>query len=405
MGWYENYLARMNVNGSNIREREIKDQKKIISDTFFDSPSYQEVYINSSSILTGVWIIDNSDVKDQQDIISQFDNPINAGDTITWNSEKWLIIVKDDMTDIYHKGTISKCQSSIKWLDSNGYQKETYFTFRSDNLTNFGLDEGRIIDSGNERRHILIPSNVDTRKIKKNKRFVIDERVWKVTAVDRLKKGLVYLVLQEDDINEAVDRIDLGIADYTGNVANYTVTITNGNSFSMRAGTTLQLQAEVKNNGNIVSRDVVWSVSDETIATVDESGILSAIANGTVIVTAKLAEDLSVNDTTVVTVQLDTVNNFSIELNSSLDVLVNTAKTFTAIVKNNLVVDPSKNVMWYLYGSDGVSLPSAASMTFNSTTQCTLKGIKVGNVVLKVVLIGSSPVLEQKFNIKIESLI
>jgi uncharacterized protein YjdB len=378
--------------------------KSRISSGFKDSPSYQEVNINSSPTLTGVWIIDNSEVRDSKEILSQTDNPIYAGDIVFWEGQNWLIVVKDDMTDVYHKGAMSKCLAPLKWLNANSLPQETWFTFRSDNLTNFGVDQGRYLDVTNERRHLLIPSNIESFQIAKDKRFIIDNRAWKVVAVDRLKQGLIYLVLQETEISAADNLID-GIADYHGSIANYSVTILNGENFSIQANQTLQLFAEVKNYDAIVERNIIWSTSDPAIATVNESGILSAHANGSVTVKATLEIDPNVYDTATVTAQFTVVDNYSIELDGTLDIINGMSKTYTATVKNNLIVDNTKTVQFYLYAEDGVSPPIAASMPFNSTTQCTLKSNAIGKVKLKVVLTGIFPVYHKVFEINIKSLL
>lgn len=50
-------------------------------------------------------------------------------------------------------------------------------------------------------------------------------------------------------------------------------------------GSQLQLKAKIEPE-NTTYKDIVWGVSDDTIATVDENGVLTANATGLVTVTA-----------------------------------------------------------------------------------------------------------------------
>jgi hypothetical protein len=335
--------------------------------------------------------------------------PGNIVDFINKNSgavEKCLFLKTIETRDGYDLSIMQPTNSVLRWVDRDGQLQEQFCIFEYNTRSNFGLDEDRVMSMPDGRRQVIVQSNSHTRNLKRDKRFIFDSQVFKVIDFDWTSdEGLVNLSLKEDLINESTDNLEIGIADYFGNVSNYALQILNGESFSVQVGNTLQLQATVTNNGVTVQKDVVWSVSDDTIATVNEDGILSANANGQVVVTAMLQDHTSVTDTAVVTIEFSTSNNYSIELDSSLELLVGTSKTFTAIIKNNLVVDPTQFVQWYLTDDTGISVTTLATMTFSSTTQCTIKGHKSGYVKLKAVLIGSSPILSQTFRIKVESLI
>ena len=53
----------------------------------------------------------------------------------------------------------------------------------------------------------------------------------------------------------------------------------------IKKGSKIQLEAEIEPE-NTTYKDIAWSVSDETIATVDENGVLNANATGTITITA-----------------------------------------------------------------------------------------------------------------------
>ena len=78
------------------------------------------------------------------------------------------------------------------------------------------------------------------------------------------------------------------------------ISITGGNTITEVEGT-LQLDI-VTDPAENSTKDVTWSVDNENVATIDENGLLTAVNNGTVNVTAVCAYDESVKDTVAVTV-------------------------------------------------------------------------------------------------------
>lgn len=204
---------KLRVTG-NVKSSVATSAKKVLLKSFKDSPSYYSVSING--VVTDVQITDSSETREEKDILTQSTSLIKSGDVVLWNSENWLTLIVDDMGGIYYRGTIRKCVSSLKWKNTSSIQKEAYFTMKSDTASNFGITEGKIITLGNERRQIIIQSNVDTQAIKKDQRFIFDNRAWKVTVVDGLISGLINLTLEEDTTNTAVDDSTNRIANNTG---------------------------------------------------------------------------------------------------------------------------------------------------------------------------------------------
>lgn len=213
MGYFEDYKTRMNAYGTNIKDSQNKSTTNLIKKSFKDSPSYYSVSINS--VITDSHIVDDSQVKEQKLILTQSVSPIKTGDLVLWNSENWLTMLVDNMNSIYYRGTIRKCISSLKWKNTSGIDKEAYFAYNIQSQSNFGVEEGRVINLGNERRQIVIQSNADTQLIKKDQRFIFDNRAWKIISLDGLVTGLIYLTLEEDTTT-ATDSTSTRIADNTG---------------------------------------------------------------------------------------------------------------------------------------------------------------------------------------------
>ena len=103
----------------------------------------------------------------------------------------------------------------------------------------------------------------------------------------------------------------------------------------------LQLDIEgVESLTNVKNEDVTWSSSDEKIATVDKSGLVTAIANGNVTIKAEYMSYSSTYDITVTDYEEDgyyniTLNKDKIQLGvGNTDVIEITAKSKDGVVRN-----------------------------------------------------------------------
>lgn len=85
--------------------------------------------------------------------------------------------------------------------------------------------------------------------------------------------------------------------DFTNNLV--TSIVVTGNDIS--DGGTSQMQAEIFPS-TAINKAITWSVSDETIATISSSGLLRAVSNGSVIVSAESKDDTGVIGTKEITV-------------------------------------------------------------------------------------------------------
>ena len=91
---------------------------------------------------------------------------------------------------------------------------------------------------------------------------------------------------------------------------------------------------------NVKNEDVTWSSSDEKIATVDKSGLVTAIANGNVTIKAEYMSYSSTYDITVTDYEEDgyyniTLNKDKIQLGvGNTDVIEITAKSKDGVVRN-----------------------------------------------------------------------
>jgi hypothetical protein len=358
---YEAYNAYLLVNPSSPRDSKIELTKQVITSDFFNSPSYYQVQVNTSSnpnVSSNLdsWIVDDSKTKELKQIQLIPDQTLNFGDIITWNGEHWITTSVDYQGGIYFRGSIQKCPSSLKWLDSKGAIREAWFSLTTDIQRGLGIVDGKPMIMPNERRYIILQKNAYTSEIVKLQRFIFDEdRCWRVASINSLFTNLITMELEEIPLSTELDNVELRIANYY--LHNYTVEITNGTSVNLNTSGTLQLNVTTKDNGVITDLPITYTTTDNTIATVDSTGLITCVANGTVSVKAALSNDPTVFSTMSVVVSDVVTSGWTLDITGNDYCTVNQMQRFVGEVKNNGITDTTKLIRWTLYDDSG-TLPT-----------------------------------------------
>jgi len=123
------------------------------------------------------------------------------------------------------------------------------------------------------------------------------------------------------------------------NLINYVsnITITGNSSINVK-GATISLNVSVlPNTAN--NKQILWSLSDTNLATISQTGMLTAKANGTVIVTATAADGGGAKATKTITISNQNVGINEASLNNQITVYPNPASnTLTILTNNNLTI-------------------------------------------------------------------
>ena len=82
-----------------------------------------------------------------------------------------------------------------------------------------------------------------------------------------------------------IDSFEVEVKPVLADRINIKINDVNSKEYSLKKGEKIQLKAEVLPD-NTTEKTVKWSVSDESVATIDENGLLTGIETGTVTVTA-----------------------------------------------------------------------------------------------------------------------
>ncbi|RNB59536.1 Ig-like domain-containing protein [Brevibacillus gelatini] len=313
--------------------------------------------------------------------------------------KSYLFLNTAPTRDNYDMSIMQEADGFLKWIDLEGIVRTTPFTLKSS--YGLGLQEDKIMILSKERRVIFIQANDDTKQIKNEQRFIFDGRAWEVIAWNGLKDGLIELTLEETQFNDAKDNRELQIADYYGNVAQYTVSILNGTSVSISDKDTLQLNVAVRNNGSHIDNPILTFVSsDENVLTVDKNGLVIPAQVGFANITVLYK---NVSSTIHVNVTPSLVNNYTAEFIGATEIKINQSATYNVKFYNNGISIPDKAI-FSLVADDGLSATNLASITSSNDTSCTVKANStIGYIRLKVM--NQNGLIKNEMRIKIRSLI
>ena len=358
-----------------------------------------DIYINNDTIPKKA-LINNLPVNRQADIRTiSTTSEIKRGDLINWDNENWLII-----SDIghkrysYYKGIIQKCNYNIKF-NFQGTIKQ--FPAIVDSRI-FDIETNQYLSIPAGKIVVTIQDNADSTNITLNQRFIKMKEAWKVTGIDRTKNGLLMLYCDLDTIIPS-DDLENEIANAGDYV--YTLEITNGETSSIQEGSTLQLNAQVKLNDNIVEKEVIYSSDNPSIATVDENGLVTAISAGDCIITASLAENPNVYDTITITVTALPEHNYAVTISGNTSIVKNYTATYTATFTDNGLPISEQSEFW-LTADDGVSETTLATIQSQDpvANTCVVKaGSTLGYVKLWCKNIEGT-IVSEPFRIQIKNL-
>ena len=191
-----------------------------------------------------------------------------TGDIIEYQDSRYLVIseVASARRGIY-KALIRKLHYNIA-INSNCYfvQVPCFFDSKGFDITGkyIPLPEGKML--------VTIPVTKDTDRIALSNRFIKLNQAWKIVGIDKSMPGIIVLTVEKDVISDN-DDLERELAGVRACV----VTITT-EPVELQIDETLQLEW----TGPI---DVTFSTSNEQVATVSDTGLVTAIGAGSVTIT------------------------------------------------------------------------------------------------------------------------
>ncbi|MEA5023914.1 hypothetical protein SDC9_15162 [bioreactor metagenome] len=321
----------------------------------------QDITINGQparALITNTNLTESRDNKK----ITTLEN-IERGFLIDYDNKKWLIVSGDNRYS-RHKGIMQRCNNTLI-VNVGGilYKVPCIVT----NKVNLNIDTTTYISSLDNEIYILVANDSLNSNIKLNDIYKIGQRNYKVRNIDDIgQSGLLYIKLEFSESPQVLPV--------------YSISITNGDTLTTNVETPVQLTIEQKDGDTVLTNPLpmVFVSSNESIAMVDNNGLVSPVSVGEVVISVSIESDPSVNDSISITIEeMPVIETFILELTGSIspdtEIKQNQTKTYTCVKKNSLGVTV-EGAQFDFSINPGTTPTSAYVFTVVNDTQCTIKG-------------------------------
>ena len=295
---------------------------------------------------------------------------VNTGSIVEWEGNKWIIISNIDNLQAYKTASMIKSNNTLQFYDSTSTLHSIPCIISKGSIS---LDEQKIISTLDSEIAIQISNTSITRQIPMNYVFKIGMRNYSVTDINDITvNGLLLIKMVYSEVEQVVP------------THNYSVDILNGLTASITQSGTLQLNISITDNSIEISPTPIISYvsSDESVCTVDSSGLVTAInSEGNCTITATYQ---GVSDSIELMIVAEEVHNYTV--NPIPSGILKVGQTITAVAQfmDNGVVTSDIANNWYVLADDGISNTTLATITPLGNS-CSIKaGTSIGYVRLYV---------------------
>lgn len=216
MSYFENvYKSRVNFHGMTKKEIITEEATRQFLENVAESPNSEAVTVDKLSTRAIILTNKADQSKLSMYIHTQKSVEVDPGSIVVWNGEEWLIMSSDKYSmPAYNKSIMFESNVRVKFYDDYGalYDLPGVFLGSLDGILREAVyrQMGMAVQLDDRRAMLIVPHKT----LKVNTRLLLDGRAWRVVDYDSTSnKDLVYLSLQEDNIDASRDDVALGIAD------------------------------------------------------------------------------------------------------------------------------------------------------------------------------------------------
>ena len=230
---------------------------------------------------------------------------IMPGSKIETMGSTWLVINPLNISGGDGMALVRRCNAVWNFLDFYGNviseplvaENERANANDSDNQNSLLISKGYF--------NILCQNNQFTRQIDTNTRFILGSGAYRVTGYADFEteytgdystvRTLAFTVRYEEP-NKAIDDLETHVA----GGKTFSWEIVAAGQAAMQVGMTAQMSAQSVRNGEILPSEPIfpvtyqWASSDENVATVNETGLVNAIGEGSASVRVTLAQNSAI---------------------------------------------------------------------------------------------------------------
>ena len=230
--------------------------------------------------------------------------PIGA--YVKYNNNTWIVYNPDNIASPTGNGIVIRCNTTYNTLDYYGNLIKTPMFYAKGTVlasSPYYMEFSATIDG---YQHVIMQLNEVTKKITNNTRIILGKSAFGMYGVSDFPEEFTgdpnscHIFRADLRLQETIEADDL--VNHVADGKHFKFNIHIGASDTMRQGGTQKLTVDAYRNNIAVqsSEDTpltyLWSSSDESVATVDENGLVTANGEGYCQITCTLQQNTNVTD-------------------------------------------------------------------------------------------------------------
>lgn len=289
-------------------QQALKREKQYIT-TYYDNMQYPCLYRK---------VDDYKNTSNHIEIFYDVATPIKQGQLLTHGGKAFIVINKESVeNDIYYKSVIKKCNLTIPVIIGGVLKQIPCYSYELSSAYNISNNIIRFVDGKGEIITELIPELSNNIYINTGLRIM----------------GGYFAVVNTYDIDGIVH---IMLEKRVSPADTYSFTLTSDKT-SYIAGDTTQLTAlAMINYTQDTTATITYSSSNETIATVDDNGLVTFIGDGNATITATWVEQLLTDSVSFLVSANPSAKSYTITITQSGELTVGgVVRTFYPTLRDN----------------------------------------------------------------------
>lgn len=404
------YKKKLGADGATIRDEYVNSFQENLLGSFEDNVQYYVVeYKNRvtevfNNVGCHVFQVKKSGTSELYDdyrklVLQDFNAVVLLGDIFRFDGYNWMVINTNNIKSLTNDMIVRRVNHALEWINSTGKEisEDCIIDYNFIYLTSIE-DNEKYMRIGDKQYALVLPNNDDTKQFTRDKRFIVDGLAYRIVDINRkvknLGNGLCLIVFEEHQVNTTTDLIradGTGIADYY-NKPIYTIEVLNP-TISLSVGSTIQLQYEIKLDGNIVTDKAVIFTQNSDFISISNTGLVTGLENGATTITVSLADNANVYDNASVAVSSSPSSNYAEEIQGDESIVINEFADYEIYRLNNGV--DTGNTYTFIINS------SNATLSITNGNKCRITAGKTKNVNIILTAKNNTTLTEFTKNINI----
>lgn len=240
------------------------------------------------------------------------------GAKVVFNGNTWLVTNPMNIESVLGTSVVRKCNATWHYLDEYGNVQSEPFCYgqgAGELATTNDVKENMILMNGYQ--HSVMQLNPDTQVLSHNMRMILGNQAFSVRGLQNFVQEFTE---DEDSVHiqffELAKEEPLVIDDMENRVAGgksfkWEIAIAGNEEMSEGSSQTLSAVSTVNGEPTALQTNYLWESSDESIATVTETGAVTAVSAGETVITCTLVQNPNHQSSITLTVlENDAVGSF-----------------------------------------------------------------------------------------------